>query len=65
MLVEGVRGQLEVKQVMNREKPEDIIGVSEFLRTVDLLFNVTLNLVEIQSAFFEKNFMVISSPITI
>ena len=56
---------MEVKQVMNRENPEDIIGVSEFLRTVDLLFNVTLNLVEIQSVFFEKNFMVISSPITI
>ena len=42
MLIEGVRGQLEVKRVMNRENPEDIIGVSEFLRRIDLLLNVAL-----------------------
>jgi len=35
MLVEGVRGQLEVKRVMNRENPEDIIGVRKFLRRID------------------------------
>jgi len=62
MLVEGVRGQLEVQRVMNREKPEDIIGVSKFLRRID---SVALTLVEIQSAFFEKKLVVMSSPITI
>ena len=31
-LVDGVRGQLEAKQIVNRENPEDMIGVSEFLR---------------------------------
>ena len=32
MLVDGVRGQLRAKRVMNREHPEDMFGVSEFLR---------------------------------
>ena len=40
MLIEGVRGQLEATRVMNRENPEDIIGVSDFLRRMDLLQGV-------------------------
>ena len=33
MLVEGVRGQLEATRVKNMENPEDITGVSKFLRS--------------------------------
>jgi len=62
MLIEGVRGKLEVERVVNRENPQDIIGVSKFLRRID---SVVLTLVEIQSTFFEKKLVVMSSPITI
>ena len=34
MLVEGARGQLHVRRIKNRENPEDIIGVSGFLRKI-------------------------------
>ena len=30
MLVDGVRGQLGATRIVNRENPEDMIGVSEF-----------------------------------
>ena len=37
MLVEGVRGQLEVRRVTNRENPEDMIGVSGSLRRISFI----------------------------
>jgi len=32
IFVDGVRGQLEANRIVNRENPEDVIGVSEILR---------------------------------
>ena len=32
ILVDGVRGQLEANRIVNRENPEDVIGVSEIPR---------------------------------